>query len=110
MKSQKAHQEFVRKRRRTAVLFFLGVSTISMLLVFYIYQYMQVMEIQLAISKVQREAAAVREQMDVRQAERAKLGRLERVEEIATRKLGMGLPAKEQMWYIPVTSAPPEQH
>ena len=108
MKSQKAHQEFIRRRRRTSVLFFLGVSTVSLLLVFYIYQYMQMMEIQLAISRVQSDAAALREQIEVKQADRAKLARLERVEEIATRKLGMGLPAKEQMWYIPVGLAPSE--
>ena len=109
MKSQKAHQEFIRRRRRTSVLYFLGVTMISLMLVFYIYQYMQMMELQLAVTRVQRDSAALREQIEVRQAERAGLARLERAEEIATRKLGMGLPAKEQMWYIPVASAPLER-
>ena len=104
MKSQKALQDYVRARRRVTVLGLAGVSTISLMLVFYIYQYMQVMEIQLAISKLKKEHDALQEQIEVRQAERATLARLERIEEIATRKLGMGLPAKEQMWYIPVAS------
>lgn len=106
MKSQKALQEIHRHRRRTTVLYFVGVSMISLMLVFYIYQYMQMMEIQLAISKVQKDTAVLREQIEVRQAERASLGRLLRVEELATRRLGMGLPAKEQMWYIQDGTAP----
>ena len=106
MKSQKAVQEYLRNRRRVTVMFFLGLSTVSLMLVFYIYQYMQMLEIQLAIAKLQKERHGLQEQIEVKQAERETLGRLERVEEIATRKLGMGLPAKEQMWYIPVTSAP----
>lgn len=106
MKQAKALQEMNRRRRRTTVLYFFAISSISLMLVFYIYQYMQMMEIQLAISKVQKDNAALKEQIELRMADRASLGRLERVEEIATRKLGMGLPAKEQMWYIPVGAAP----
>lgn len=108
MKSQKALQETNRRRRRTTVLYFFAVSAISLMLVFYIYQYMQMMEIQLAISNVQREHQAIKEQIELKMADRATQGRLERVEEIATRKLGMGLPGKEQMWYIPVGTAPAE--
>jgi cell division protein FtsL len=106
MKNQKALQEYLRNRRRTTLLYILGITTTCLMLVFYIYQYMQVMEIQQAIAKLQKERLALQDQIEVKQAERASLGRLERIEEIATRKLGMGLPAKEQMWYIPVSSAP----
>lgn len=108
MKSQKALQEISRRRRRTTVLFFFSISAISLMLVFYIYQYMQMMELQMAITKVQKDNAALKDQIEQRMADRATLGRLDRIEEIATRKLGMGLPAKEQMWYIPVTTGTTE--
>ncbi|MBI4864254.1 MAG: cell division protein FtsL [Candidatus Riflebacteria bacterium] len=102
MRSQKAIQEYLRRRRQIAVLYFFGVFVVCLMLVFYIWQYMQVMEIQLAISKTQKENQSLHEKIEVKQAERASLGCLERIEEIATRKLGMGLPAKEQMWYVPL--------
>jgi len=105
MKSHRAIQESIRKRRKLTLIYFTAISLASVMLLAYIWQYMQMMEIQLSISELQKENQALLEKIEVRQAERATLGRLERIEEIATRKLGMGLPAKEQMWYI--STSPP---
>jgi cell division protein FtsL len=104
MKTQQAFQDYLRRRRRLAVVYSAGIGLISFMLAVYIWQYMKLVEIQFAITGLQKEMAAVQEQIELKQAERAFLSRLERIEEVATRKLGMGLPAKEQMWYVPVAS------
>ena len=105
MQSQKALQEYVRNRRRVSVLYLTGVFMICLMLVFYIYQDMQMREIQMSIARLQKDTAELQEKIETRQAERASLGNLQRIEDIATRKLGMGLPAQEQMWYIPVSAS-----
>jgi cell division protein FtsL len=106
MKSHRAIQEYIWNRQKVTLIYFTVISLISVILVVYIWQYMQMMEIQLSISELQKDTQALLEKIEVKQAERASLGRLERIEEIATRKLGMGLPAKEQMWYIAAPSQP----
>lgn len=104
MRSQQALQDYLQSRRRMIVLFCGGIVLVGVMLFGYVWQYVKLVEIQMRITQTQKELTALLEQIDLIEAERARLARLDRVEEVATQRLGMALPAKHQLWYIPVSA------
>lgn len=96
-----ALQNYIRNRRRLVLLYLLAVCAASSMVFFYVWQHVKMVEVEKAIMRVRRENARLKEEIDLLVAERARLGRLERVETDARVKLGMEAPGKEQVWYLP---------
>lgn len=104
MNSQKALQEYLQQRRRTILVYLSAILLTCVLLTYYVWQHVQVVQIRLRIAELEKKRQAIQEKIELKQAERASLARLDRIAQLATTRLGMGLPNKEQMWYLPLTS------
>lgn len=101
-----AVQEYLWNRGRITFLFIASVILLVVILSIYIWQYLRMVEIQMAIKKADTESAAIRERMQFLQLRKAELSRLERVELTAQERLGMVQAGKESVIYLPVRAEP----
>lgn len=91
---------------RFTYLYSATVLGVAFLLLVYVGQYMEMVEIQVQISRHQAETRKLEDRIDRLLVRRAELARLERLEFAAQERLGLVLPGQGNVRYLPVTDIP----
>lgn len=88
---------------RFTYLYSATVMGLAMLLLVYVGQYMEMVELQIQISSHEGQRRELETRIERLRVRRAELGRLERLEFAAQERLGLILPGQANVRYLPVT-------
>jgi len=100
-----AVQEYLWNRGRITFLYIVAILLIVIMLSVYVWQYIRMVEIQMNIKHVEGEMTKVQERLVALELERARLGRLERIDVAAQERLDMMPPDKDHIIYMPTRKA-----
>ena len=87
---------------RTTFIFACAVLAASSLLSVYIWQYTRMVEVQMQITRTEKEIRLLHEQLEYLQLQREQLARLERIDFTAQERLDMIVPGRANLRYLPV--------
>lgn len=88
---------------RFTYLYSATVLSLAGLLLFYVAQYMEMVEVQIDISRNEKQIRELEEGIERMRVKKAQLARLERLEFAAQERLGLILPSQSNVRYLHVT-------
>lgn len=100
--ANKAAREAAAAQGRTTFFFACAVLAASALMSVYIWQYTRMVEVQMQITRTEKEIHQLHEQLEYLQLQREQLARLERIDFTAQERLGMIVPGRANLRYLTV--------